>query len=287
MDTKNKRAIIGGFFVTIAAFCAVGYFGWTVVPYLQGREYLTVAGAISKPADILDDKLIFRPYTSAQGTIRQLFLVATLDRYYNGLVKGPDALLDGSVARLEEYATRFPYYYDFFLLLGKAYGIQAELKKDPSLYKTGEEYLKKALAVGPGRQDVIYSYAINLLNQGRSDEALALLRETIKRTPELPDTHYQLGQALAVFGPSRYDESMAEFEFALSRGVNHSPAVTVNIYQKFFYHYYQIRDPKHFAVAARRLAELDPAQGEAFLRVAEYAETRNAIPSIDIQQGDS
>ncbi len=286
MKTKTKEIMIGGSLVAIALFCVVGYFGWTVLPYMQGREYLAKAKSMTSPEDMLGDKLIFEPYTNSQGIIRQLFMIALLDKYYEKAFTGPNALFDGALARLEEYTDRFPQYYDFFLMVGKAYGIEAELKNDPSYYKKGEIYLKKALAVAPGRQDVIYSYAINLLNQGRIDEALAQLRASIERSPELPDGHYQLGQALAVLGTKYYTESMTEYEYALSRRVNQSPAVTVNVYQKFFYYYYKTGDAKHFAIAARRLAALDLAQHDAFTQVAEYAEQRNAIPPIDIKEGN-
>lgn len=282
---NNFRTILLGLLVSVVAlFTVYGYFFGTVLPYLQGREYLIKTKIVNTPDVILDDKLIFEPYTSAQSTIRELFLVAVLDQYMNGTLKAPNQLLDGAMDRMAEYAERFPIYYNYYLLLAKGYNTQAKLRNDASLFSVADTYYKRALELAPGRQDVIYSYALNLIDEGKPEEGVAMLRASIAETPTVAATHYRLAEVLTVFGPSRYDEAMDEFEYALDRQINLDPQLVVVLYQKFFYHYFQKGDPVRFAVSARRLAVFDAAQRNAFLTVAEYAEQHHVVPDIDIKQ---
>jgi tetratricopeptide (TPR) repeat protein len=284
MRNTKKTIVIASSFAAVALFSVIAFIFWTVVPQLQGREYLKKAAIAYTPSVIVDNKFIFEPYTSAQGLIRYLLVGALLQKVGDGSISTPDLLLDKAMEELEAYVTRFPIYYDYFVILGKAYEAQAELKKDPSLLTTAEGYYKKALEVAPGRQDAIYAYAINLLSQGRTDEAIAMLRQSIARNPGVMEGHYELGQALVVGTRGSYNEALSEFELALDHGVDLNPPLTLQIYQKFFYYYYHAGDLTRLNVSVKRLATLDASQKEQFLNVSAYIETNHSIPIINIKE---
>lgn len=56
-----------------------------------------------------------------------------------------------------------------------------------------DEHYKKAIELSPKRQQVIYSYARFLINQGRADDALAQLNNAVSYDPDLGESHWLLG----------------------------------------------------------------------------------------------
>lgn len=284
MNNKTQAILIGSLLGSVALFSFVGFIFWTVVPQMQGREYLKKAKIAYTPEVIINDKFIFEPYTNAQGLIRYTLLADLIRKFGENPMPRTDPLFEKAADELETYVTRFPYYYDYFLLLGKAYEARAIMKSDESLLKTAEKYYNKALEVAPGRQDALYAQTINLISQGRSSEALAILKAVTERYPNLADNHYEVGQALVILGKDRYDEALLEFEMALNKTVNLNPPLTLQIYQKFLYYYYHKGDVARLNTVAKRLAVLDFSQSQAFLNLSAYIEKNHTMPLIDIKE---
>jgi tetratricopeptide (TPR) repeat protein len=276
--------LIGSVFAALAIFSCLGFFVWTIVPQLQGREYLKKAAVAYTPDVIIDDTFIFEPYTNAQGLIRYMLLGDLVQKFSSTPMSKPDPLFEKALSELEVYVIRFPYYYDYFVLMGKGYEAEALMKNDRSLEKTAERYYQKALAVAPGRQDALFAYAINLITQGRTTEALAMLKDTVARYPEVAEGHYAIAQALVVIGKDRYSEALPEYEYSLDHKVNLNPPLTLQIYQKFLYYYYHGGDMARLDTVAKRLAVLDPGQKDAFLGLSAYLEKNHSMPILDIQE---
>lgn len=284
MNTRTKTILIGSGIGIAALFTLAGFVFWTIIPQLQGREYLKKAAVAYTPAVITEDTFIFEPMTADQGLIRYLLVSALIQKFNEGSLVQSDPLFDFAVSKLEEYVARFPYYYEQHILLGKAYELQAILKKDPSFSIKAEGEYKKALALAPGRQDASYALAFDLLSQGRATETLTLLREMAKAQPELADTEYQIAQVLMVLGREQYDAALDHFETALSRGANVNPTMTLQMYQKLFYQYYHAGDFVRVRTTVARLATLDKDQAAQYEKVLTYMDTKHAIPRIDIQE---
>lgn len=284
MNTRTKTILIGSGMGLAAIFAVVGFIFWTIIPQFQGREYLKKAAVAYTPEVITEDRFLFEPMTADQGLIRYLLVSALVRKFSEEKIARPDRLFDYAIVRFEEYIERFPYYYDYYLLLGKAYEMQAILNKDDSFSRKAEAQYATALKLAPGRQDVIYAAAFNLLSQGRSEESLAMLKELAVDQPALAEVHYQIAQVLMTLGKHRYNEALVEFEYSLDHGINNSPKLTLQMYQKLFYQYYYTGDFARLYKTVKRLAVLDAGQSAQFLKVLEYMDTHTAIPNINIQE---
>ena len=282
----ETKAITGikVFLVVLAAFCAFGFFYVTLIPHFQGKSYLAVTDN-GTPQDIVGDTFAFYPDSNAQGLIRTGLLGAVFTAYNQHELTAADPVPEFATAKIQEYVAKHPYYYEDYLALAKAYDVEADLNNEPSLYVTAEGYYKKALAIIPGRQDVVYAYALNLLHQKRPADAIALLEASLAAAPNVAETHYELAQALAVQGPASYDASLDQFEFSFAHGdPNLDPSLTLDVYRKFIVYYYDLGDLPRFETVVERLVSLDPAQDAGYATILDYIKKNGTMPIVNLQQ---
>ena len=278
----GMTASLAAGFIALAVFSGISFFAWALIPSFQMSRYAkAMEQEFVAPSQILNDEFIFTPATySAQGAIRQNMLTLVLQEYDEGKFKGPSPVLDLALKKMEEYSSQHPDEYEFVMLIAKGYDAEANLTNNPALFKTAETYYDKARVLMPDRQEGVYLLAINLFNQGRIDEGLAVLQHAEDLNPEIASTHFELAQAYSALGKSYYDKSLAEFEFALSKGVNLDPAITKKSYENFFSYYYHKGDFADSLTAVRRLVTLDPAQ-TVYPQLVAYMEKNQTLPKID------
>ena len=267
---KEKKAYaIAGMreYATYGSFGAAGLFFtwalifWTIVPYSQMSTYLTAIGTKNVAGILQNPEAIFEPYTFAQQDIRGHFLNG-LTQYY-GKAPQLNPLIDDSIRRMEELIAKEPTNPRYFLMIAGAYDRRARAGDGLDYFKKAEVYYRKAGELAPMRQDVMYAIAFNLSFQGRTDEAIAVLRTVLTVDDVSPETHYFLGAILSEKGGD-YREALKEMEIAMSSPayINFRDEQTVNIYQLFLKRTYAARDRDNFLIVVKRLEIVDPEQAE-------------------------
>ncbi|OGM95894.1 hypothetical protein A2532_02505 [Candidatus Wolfebacteria bacterium RIFOXYD2_FULL_48_11] len=223
--------------------------------------YLTAIGTKNVAGILQNPEAIFEPYTFAQQDIRGHFLNG-LTQYY-GKAPQLNPLIDDSIRRMEELIAKEPTNPRYFLMIAGAYDRRARAGDGLDYFKKAEVYYHKAGELAPMRQDVMYAIAFNLSFQGRTDEAIAVLRTVLTVDDVSPETHYFLGAILSEKGGD-YREALKEMEIAMSSPtyINFRDEQTVNIYQLFLKRTYAARDKDNFLIVAKRLEIVDPEQAE-------------------------
>lgn len=259
-----------------------GLIFWTLVPFSQMTSYLgafndkNIALIAQRPDDV------FEPYTFAQQDMRIHFLNTMVANY--GTNPQINAIFDMAVAKMEDLIRQEPSNARALLMIGGAYDKKGKTNNDPAALKKAEGYYKQALALAPGRQDLIYPYALNLTNQGRVQEGIALLRESMRTDSLSPETHYYLGLLLGVTGNQNYKASLSELEIALQSPTfaNANDTNIKNAYQTFTRVAYQNRDRESFLTAVMRLKAMDPDQAQMFQRASDLVKA-GQWPVINFQ----
>ena len=271
-----------GVAIGASVFFLWGVIFWTLVPLSQMTSYLgaftdkNVALIAQRPDDI------FEPYTFAQQDIRMHFMGTMVANY--GANPQINAIFDAALAQMEDLSRREPSNARALLLIGGAYDKKGKVNKDPASLKKAEDYYRRALALAPGRQDLIYPYALNLANQGRTQEGIDLLRASAREDNLSPETHYYLGLLLGVAGNQNYKVSLSELEIAMQSPTfaNAKDANLKNAYQSFVRIAYQNRDKESFLTAITRLKSIDPEQAQTFQRVIDLVQ-KGQWPPINFQ----
>jgi DNA-binding winged helix-turn-helix (wHTH) protein/TolB-like protein len=97
--------------------------------------------------------------------------------------------------------------------LGRAYSASAAFQLGgASDYRKAQDYYDKALALNPDQIEAHIFKANLLTDTGRAAEAVPLLRDVLKTTPNLAEAHWELGYAYRFGG--MVQESIAECETA-------------------------------------------------------------------------
>ncbi len=289
-DTHFK-ILLAALFGGAALFTGVAFFVWTVIPYAQmGRFYKEFRRAVNgTPSALMDSQFAFSPYTSVQPALRYTLIAYLFDEYKAGRLDNTAPLIPFAIEKMKETANRdtagHPYY---FSSIAKAYDELAEVHPDAAgaYYKQAEVYYKESLARSPNNynQDARYAYAINLTNQGRTDEAVTLLRATLAADTRVPLSHYFLGVILFKQGFQNSTEALHELEYALDHDADPSPTLSKKIYQKLLYHFYNTKEVDQFLIVIRRLPQYDPAQASIYATIIEYVTKHHSVPLLDLQQ---
>ncbi len=274
--------------VGMSLFLCFGFFYWTVVPYMQSGEYIDAertAFATGDFSGLLSDDFIFSPDSNVQGILRSDFLRTVVSQYNQGNIKTPSPLLDKAIAEMEDYTSNHPGYYTYLLGLASGYSVKGTVAKDPTYFALANKIYKQDMDLAVGRQDIVYSYATDLLRQGRSDEAISLMNVLIAQDPDTYANYYQMGQIYAYMDEKHYDESLSNFELSLGHEVNLNNDFTKQAYQRFLKYYYDKNDVVHFRTVASRLSEIDQTQKYAYLGVLDSIDKTGKIPKLDFLGG--
>ena len=274
-----------GIFGIVVIFSGWVFFGATLVPYLQMITYrndVADVTTLNASQPILNDTFIFKGDDYAQDIMRGNFLSSAFAAANAQNLKNTDPLLDASLKELEAYVAKHPDRYDYYLEIAQAYDQKAALNSNPVDLIFAEQNYEAALNLAPGRQEIMYPYANNLLKLGLSQESIAVLQKAIEETPTVPEGHYRLGEQYAVLGTATYDQSLSEFEIALNANFNPDGALIKQIYDKFLEHYYAQKDVVRFKIVLARLIMLNPSEAAGYTSVLNSIQTTGVIPTINI-----
>lgn len=171
------------------------------------------------------------------------------------------------------------------LALASGYSAKAQLTNDPKYYEKSGEIYKRAMQVVKNRQDIVYSYAMDLVRQNKGADAMVLLKNLIQNDPETYASYYNLGEIYLFIDENHQQEALNNFEIALSHGTNVNNDFTKNAYQRFLKYFYDKSDISNFSVVVNRLAEVDQSQKYAYLGVIDYIKQNNKIPKLNMGSG--
>jgi DNA-binding winged helix-turn-helix (wHTH) protein/TolB-like protein/lipopolysaccharide biosynthesis regulator YciM len=137
-----------------------------------------------------------------------------------------------SVKMLQKSAEIDPNYAPTWAHIGRAYTAQASFKfGGQDQYKRAQAAYEKALTLDPGQVDTRVYMANLLTDTGRVEEAVPLLREALKTSPNHPELHWELGYAYRYGGMLR--ESIDECERA--RRIDPGVKITTSAINGYLY----------------------------------------------------
>jgi len=281
-NSKKQYGLIA-IFGLLAVFCVYVLIVGGILPHYQAKNYLKYI--FSGKADlILTDSFIFEDYPYVQFRLRSDFT-----RNVGGSTITGDTgikLVDLAIDKLENWENAPINDPTYFVSLARAYEAKGNLLKDKSFIAKAGEFYQKAIDISPKRQELRYIYAGNLINQGKSDEAIQLLKEAVALAPEIPHSHFYLSIALLSRGESAYDEIFTNMEFVADSGLlpQFDQTTLKNIYGKFITYYYEKRDKDKLSQVAGRMVYIDPDQSELYKKLVDYIGQTGQIPDISFKE---
>jgi hypothetical protein len=260
-------------FSSLAIFYVV-VFGYSLVGYLQMRVY--VSSLQSQDFDVVTQNIdsALYPYTFVQEDIRPNFLQTMMG--LAGSDKRVAPLLEKkAVPAMQELVQRDPYNPRYMIVLAQLYDAVGNAMGGAKYYTLAQEQLDAARALAPDRQDIRDLYAYNLALEGKLSDAYALMDETIALDPMVADPHYFYGiLAVAVHDTTHYVAALNELEKAFEvRGYNPANNDRAKVaYSTLLGYFTQKHDAANFAIAATRLAQLDPTKQADYQQAIGYAQ---------------
>ena len=269
----------------ITIFICIAFLYWTVLPYMQSNEYISDIRQSSASGDLtplISDDFIFSFDTNVQGILRNDFLRMVITQFDQGNITAPTPVLDKAIAEMQQYTDTHADYYSYILSLANGYAIQSQLTNNPKLFDTSISYYNKDLSIIKNRQDVIYSYAIDLAQHGKEQEAQALIQSEIANYPEVYAQNYQLGSVMMLFKSPDYAAALAQFEIALNNNTDLNSDFTKQSYERFLSYFYAKNDTTDFYTVVSRLSKVDTAQHDVYQGVLDYIDKNHEIPKLNI-----
>ena len=283
---KNSKIITIIFFSISTIFLCVVFFFFTLIPNIQVsmiyNDLVKVAngdtGTLPQIGDIMNN---------ADSDISFKALDFLLNNYqYNKDIKEENKrlLISFVVDKISNNLSFKAKYPDQLIVLGRAYDLMAQwdTQKAQSLLLKAEEQYKKALVIYPYNQKILYAYSINLINQGRDEEAVEMAHEAVNEDPRVAESHYYLGVLLIKQSLNNADNALSEMEISLNNNVNPDNIITKQIYEKLLNFYYNNRKIDKLLIVVNRLSIIDKTQTATYKNIANYIETKKQIPVLKI-----
>jgi len=244
---KTEGIFTGIFFSALALFICFVFVRNDLSSYIQMKKY----GALREKSDpkIMSEEIdkVFEPFTVAQASIRDDFLVF-VSKNYDANNEFIVKLFNTSIIKAEEYVNRAPFDLRFLAHLAEVYSNKGNELNNPIFLKKGEECIRKVLIYAPNRPDFNFDLALNLFYQ------------------------------------QRYKESFNYFEKVLDINPSFLPQngkIVQNIYPLFFQYFYIDRDKDNFIKTIKRLEEYKYTNAGDLDGLIEYMEKNNTWPNIN------
>lgn len=291
MKTVYKERAISFGLICITLFSGFAFFVLTVYPNMQITRFHKAFKKTQSTGDftlLTENPALFEPYTSIQPWLRYLFMGLLVKGYNSEDRSMSVALMPFAVAKLEETLPKTAPYLNSYLQLGKGYEILAFTKsknfKDSSEIKKAEVYYKEALVLVPNQQTTIIAYSINLYNQGKIAEAIALLRNSIADDDQIPELHYYLGQYLVYQNEKNAPEALSEIEISYNAGAEIDAGLSQKTYQKMLFYFAKVKDVRNATMVLNRLMQIDPKQSQIYAGILDYIAVNKKIPELETNQ---
>ncbi len=143
--------------------------------------------------------------------------VAAYESYARGMMNLRQATrdsMDRAIAAFEDATRHDPEYAIAWAALGCAYGLKASFLTLPEMLHKAIEIERRALAIHPELADAHIWLGMALLNLGRTDEAIAEVREALRIEPDNGQAHQALARAYWV-GRGDFASAIPMFERAI------------------------------------------------------------------------
>jgi tetratricopeptide (TPR) repeat protein len=122
--------------------------------------------------------------------------------------------IDRAIAAFEDATRHDPDYALAWAALGGAYGLKGNFLSIPEMLQHAIDTERRALAIDPQLADAHMWLGAALLNQGRTDEAIAATREALRLEPDNGQAHQGLARAYWV-GKGDFASAIPMFERAI------------------------------------------------------------------------
>ena len=242
---------------------------YSLIPFNQTIQLVSTIRTES--AITLSENLdkITLPYNYAQPEIRfrVLDIASTLVS-----VDGARPFIDDALRLKEEVLLEDPLEPRNFQVVGFVYDSIARLQDEPELYLVAEDHLRTAMELAPGRQEIQFLLAQNLLSQGRLEEAYDLSLEMLAAEPNAPK-----GRAFytVLLAPIDWDGEHGTFDIMFDVYVDEAVifldlktfTFIRNSYNSYFKHFLEQRDADSFLKTLEQALEI-----ELFLEAAQQAQ---------------
>lgn len=257
---------------------------FVIFPYAQMHRWLSLAKKIDlNTLNTVDtNSSIFTNESLASLIIKLDFIntVFSKQKPEPPLMPSFEQALQVMEKSLDNYI-KYPYAY---YMLARAYDLKATVTGDKQLYKKAEGYYEQALKLFPERQEFIYPYAFNILQQGNKEEARRILETYYAKQPDLVENSFYLGMIYINFGQSYYSDAYEKLEQALGGGFEVIDiSAFSDAYTKLFEYFYKKNDKEKVLQISQRLASVEGAQTELFSEIVRYIQINNTLPEIKIQ----
>jgi serine/threonine protein kinase/tetratricopeptide (TPR) repeat protein len=176
----------------------------------------------------LQDKIVFElsqglhvvlKGTEIAGIERQETLsVAAYESYARGMMNLRQATrdsIDRAIAAFEDATRHDPEYARAWAALGGAYGLKGDFLNIPDMVNQAIDLERRALAIDPQLADAHMWLGSSLLGLGRTDEAIAEIREALRLDPENGQAHQGLARAFWV-GKGDFTSAIPLFDRAIA-----------------------------------------------------------------------
>ena len=143
--------------------------------------------------------------------------VAAYESYARGMMNLRQATresIDRAIAAFDDATKHDPEYARAWAALGGAYGLKGNFLSMPEMVKEAIELERRALALDQGLADAHMWLGTSLLSIGRTDEAIAEIREALRLEPENGQAYQSLARAYWV-GIGDFKSAIPLFERAI------------------------------------------------------------------------
>ncbi|PIR98246.1 MAG: hypothetical protein COT89_00875 [Candidatus Colwellbacteria bacterium CG10_big_fil_rev_8_21_14_0_10_42_22] len=179
-DSPRRILLIKYLFASFALLFITFFIYNSAIPAFQMKVFIQHLLAKDLTGVTVDIDRITLPYNYAQAEIRsKVFSFATAN------LNNPKAslLINKSIKLMEEVILNEPAEPRHLLEMSYFYESVGDLQNRLDYIKVGEEKLRTAIDLAPGRQDLYYNLAQNLISQGKLDEVKKTTRELIALEP--------------------------------------------------------------------------------------------------------
>src|SRR5687767_7243225 len=122
--------------------------------------------------------------------------------------------MDRAIAAFEDATRHDPEYAIAWAALGGAYGLKGTFMSMPEMVARAIELERRALTIDPELADAHTWLGVSFLNLGRTDDAIAAIRDAIRLEPDNGQAHQALARAFWV-GKGDFAAAIPEFERAI------------------------------------------------------------------------
>jgi serine/threonine protein kinase/tetratricopeptide (TPR) repeat protein len=144
--------------------------------------------------------------------------VAAYESYARGMMNLRQATrdsIDRAIAAFEDATRHDPEYSRAWAALGGAYGLKGSFLSIPDMLNQAIDLERRALAIDPELADARMWLGTSLLGLGRTDEAIAEIREALRLDPENGQAHQALARAFWV-GKGDFTSAIPLFDRAIA-----------------------------------------------------------------------